>query len=206
MKTFFAFIGTYFEKYLTSLARAVEISPNTITVAGFIVTIIASIVLTHNLFLGGILIVLGSLFDMFDGISARMYNKVTEYGAFLDSVVDRYSDSVLLTGFAWYFIERGSMAGALLSVGTMVGALLISYVRARAEGLGRECKTGLMERPERIVFMSLAALTGLVLPFMIILFILTHYTVIQRVYYVKKQMEETERVKDAKGQRHKEKK
>ncbi len=189
MKTFFAYIGKYFEKMLTSLARTVEIDPNTITIAGFIVTIIASIVLTHNLFIGGILIVVGSLFDMFDGISARMYNKVTEYGAFLDSVIDRYSDSVLLTGFAWYFIKKGSIAGALLSVGTMVGALLISYVRARAESLGKECKTGLMERPERIVFMSLAALTGLVFPFMILLFVLTHYTVIQRVYFVKKQME-----------------
>jgi len=189
MKTFFAYIGRNIEKYLTSLARAVEISPNTITIAGFIVTIIASIVLTQNLFLGGVLIVLGSLFDMFDGISARMYNKVTEYGAFLDSVIDRYSDCFLLTGFAWYFIKTGSIAGALLSMGTMVGALLISYARARAEGLGRECKTGLMERPERIVFMSLAALTGLVFPFMLVLFILTHYTVIQRVYYVKKQME-----------------
>ena len=189
MKTFFAYIGKYFEKTLTSLARTIEISPNTITIAGFIVTIIASIVLTQNLFLGGILIVLGSLFDMFDGISARMYNRVTEYGAFLDSVIDRYSDSVLLTGFAWYFLKVGSLTGALLSVGTIVGALIISYARAKAESLGRECKTGLMERPERIVFMSLAALTGLVLPFMIILFILTHYTVIQRMYYVRKQME-----------------
>ena len=189
MKTFFAYIGRYFEKYLTSLARAIEISPNTITIAGFLVTIIASVVLTRNLFLGGILIVLGSLFDMFDGISARMYNRVTEYGAFLDSVIDRYSDSVLLTGFAWYFLKIGSVTGALLSVGTMVGALIISYARAKAESLGRECKTGLMERPERIIFMSLAALTGLVFPFMLVLFVLTHYTVIQRVYYVKKQME-----------------
>ncbi|UCH82399.1 MAG: CDP-alcohol phosphatidyltransferase family protein [Nitrospiraceae bacterium] len=190
MKTFFAHVGKHIEKYLTSLARAVEISPNTITIAGFIITIMASVVLTRNLFLGGLLIILGSLFDMFDGISARMYNKVTQYGAFLDSVIDRYSDSFLLTGFAWYFIKNGSTAGALLSVGTMVGALIISYARARAEGLGRECKTGLMERPERIVFMSLAALTGLVFPFMLVMFVLTHYTVIQRVYYVKKQMGE----------------
>jgi len=189
MKEFFAFVGRHIEKHLTSLARTFEVNPNTVTIAGFFVTVIASIVLTKNLFLGGILIVLGSFFDMFDGISARMYNKVTEYGAFLDSVVDRYSDAVLLTGFAWYFIEKGSIAGALLSVGTMVGALLVSYVRARAESLGKECKTGLMERPERITFMSLAALTGLVMPFMVALFVLTHYTVIQRVYYVKKQME-----------------
>ena len=189
MKAFFAYIGKYFERMLTSLARTIEISPNKITIAGFIITIIASIVLTQNLFLGGILIILGALCDMFDGISARMYNKVTEYGAFLDSVIDRYSDSFLLTGFAWYFLKIGSLTGALLSVGTLVGSLIISYARARAEGLGRECKTGLMERPERIIFMSLAALTGLVFPIMLIMFVLTHYTVIQRVYYVRKQME-----------------
>jgi CDP-diacylglycerol--glycerol-3-phosphate 3-phosphatidyltransferase len=189
MKTFLANIGKHIEKYLTSLARAVELPPNTITITGFIVTIIASIVLTQHLFFGGLLIIIGSLFDMFDGISARMYNKVTEFGAFLDSVIDRYSDSILLTGFAWYFLKRGSVTGALLSVGTMIGALVISYARARAEGLGKECKTGLMERPERIVFMSVAALTGLVLPIMAVMFVLTHYTVIQRIYYVKKQME-----------------
>ena len=125
---------------------------------------------------------------MLDGIIARINGRTTDFGAFLDSVLDRYSDSFLLLGFGWYFFKNGSISGMLLSAGTMIGTLVISYAKARAEGLGRNCHTGLMERPERIILMIFGALTGLALPVMWILLILTHVTVIQRVYHVWKIM------------------
>ena len=125
---------------------------------------------------------------MSDGIIARANGRTTDFGAFLDSVLDRYSDSFLLLGFWWYFFKTGSIPGMLLSAGTLIGTLLISYTKARAEGLGRDCHTGLMERPERIIFMIFGAFTGLMLHIMWILFILTHVTVIQRILHVKKLM------------------
>jgi phosphatidylglycerophosphate synthase len=182
------YLGHFFDKPLTPLAKRISIHPNIITVTGFVVTTFAAIVLTKNLFLGGVLILIGGVFDMLDGVIARVNNRTTSFGAFLDSVLDRYSDSFLLIGFSWYFFIHNAPLGMSLSVGTLVGSLIISYTRARAEGLGKNCHTGIMERPERIILMIFGALTGLVLPVMWVLFVFTHVTVIQRIYHVWKIM------------------
>jgi len=181
-------LGHFFDKPFTFLAKKTGISPNTLTVTGFIITVIAAVMIPRDLFLGGLLIVIGALFDVFDGVVARTNNKTSTFGAFLDSVLDRYSDAVLFCGFAWYFLEKGSVTGAGISIATMTGALLISYTRARAEGLGGKCHTGLMERPERIILMALAALTGYVMEIMWLMLVLTHVTVVQRILYVRGQL------------------
>ncbi len=181
-------LGHILDRPLSPIARRITINPNVITITGFIITTMAAVTLSQDLFAGGILILIGGLFDMFDGIVARINGKTTDFGAFLDSVLDRYSDSFILLGFGWHFLKAGSIQGMVLSAGTMVGTLIISYAKARAEGLGKNCHTGLMERPERIMLMILSALTGWVLPVMWILFIFTHVTVIQRVYHVWKIM------------------
>jgi phosphatidylglycerophosphate synthase len=180
--------GHFLDKPLSSAAKKIPLDPNTITITGFMVTIMASLILAHNLFWGGILVLISGLFDMFDGIVARTNNKSSQFGAFLDSVLDRYSDSFLFLGLAWYFLQAASITGVSLSLMTMVGALLISYTRARAEGLGKDCKVGLMERPERIVLMAFGALTGWILPVMWTMLVLTHVTVFQRIYHVWKIM------------------
>jgi phosphatidylglycerophosphate synthase len=172
------------DKPLYSIAEKIYISPDALTVTGFLITVLAAIILAHDLFLGGVLIMLGGVFDMLDGVVARIHNKSTTFGAFLDSVLDRYSDAVLFLGLSWYFFQQGSVTGVVLCLGTMTGALLTSYTRARAEGLGRECRVGLMERPERVVLMAFGALTGLIVPVMWIMLVLTHATVIQRIYHV----------------------
>ena len=182
-------LGHFLDRPLYSLAKTFNINPNLITITGFIITVIAALTLVQNLFLGGLLIILGGLFDMFDGVVARVNNRTSDFGAFLDSVLDRYSDAALFFGFAWYFLMNDSLTGVAVTIGTMIGALIISYARARAEGLGKSCQTGLMERAERIVLMSLGALTGLILPIMWIMLVLTHVTVIQRIIHVKKSME-----------------
>lgn len=181
-------LGHFLDKPLASFAKKINVHPNLLTVIGFLITAIAAITIPRNLFLGGVLIIAGSVFDMLDGIIARVNNRTTKFGAFLDSVLDRYSDAFLFLGFAWYFLENDSPEGLLLSLGAMIGALLISYARARAEGLGKDCHVGLMERPERIIFMTLGALTGWIYEAMWILFVLTHVTVMQRMYHVWKAM------------------
>lgn len=181
-------LGHFLDKPFASIARRMNINPNIITVTGFLITGLAAITIPKNLLTAGILILCGGFFDMFDGVIARVNNRTTNFGAFLDSVLDRYSDSFLLFGFLVYFYKTGMDTGMFLSIGTLIGALIISYAKARAEGLGEDCQTGLMERPERVLLMAFAAITGLVLPIMWIMLILTHVTVIQRIYHVWKLM------------------
>jgi phosphatidylglycerophosphate synthase len=151
---------------------------------GLFVTIIASVTVAHNLFAGGLLILAGGFFDILDGAVAKAHNKATDFGAFFDSVIDRYSDAILFLGFIWHFFNIKSATGICLSLGTMVGSLLVSYTRARAEGLGKDCRLGIMERAERVVLLAIAALTGWVQPIMGIMLVLTHVTVVQRIYHV----------------------
>ena len=181
-------LGHFLDRPLAPFIRNIPLSPNSITLIGFIITVIAAFVIPHNLKLGGMLILIGARFDMLDGIVARVNNRVTKFGAFLDSVLDRYSDAFIFLSFAWYLAGKGDHNGAFLSLGTLVGAFIISYARARAEGLGQECKTGIMERPERLALLILATLTGWLTPILWIMLILTHITVIQRIYHVWKGM------------------
>jgi len=181
-------LGRFLDAPLSPLLKRIRIHPNIFTITGFIITAIAALVIPYNIKLGGSLILIGGFFDMLDGISARVNNKVTKFGAFLDSLLDRYSDAFLFLSVAWYLASKGEHTGVFLSLGALVGAFLISYARARAEGLGEDCKTGIMERPERIILLVFAALTGWFTPILWIMFVLTHVTVLQRVYYVWKVM------------------
>lgn len=181
-------LGHVFDRPLASLARRVNVNPNIITVTGFLITTLAAATLPQNLLIGGVLILCGGFFDMLDGVIARVNMRATNFGAFLDSVLDRYSDAFVLLGFSWYFLKNNMITGIFLCFGTLIGALIISYAKARAEGLGEDCQTGLMERPERVLLMAFAALTGWVSLIMWIMLVLTHITVIQRIYHVWKLM------------------
>lgn len=181
-------LGHFLDRPLTPFVKKIPLSPNMLTVTGFMITAAAAFAIPHDLRLGGLLIFFGGLFDMLDGVVARVNNRVTKFGAFLDSLLDRYSDAFLFLSVAWYLAGKGDHNGAFLSLGTLVGAFLISYARARAEGLGQECKTGIMERPERLALLIVATLTGWLTPTLWIMLTLTHVTVIQRVYHVWKGM------------------
>jgi phosphatidylglycerophosphate synthase len=176
--------GHVFDKPLARIAKDIPFSPNTLTVAGFIITIVASCILVRNLRFGGILVLVGGVFDVLDGVVARVNKKSSRFGAFLDSVLDRYCDAVILLALAWNLREHGNYQGVALSLLSMVGAFLISYSRARAEGIGESCKNGLMERPERVVLISLGAVSGYIIPVLWLLVVLTHFTVIQRIFFV----------------------
>ncbi|OGI16623.1 MAG: hypothetical protein A3J63_04700 [Candidatus Moranbacteria bacterium RIFCSPHIGHO2_02_FULL_40_12b] len=182
------FAKNFIDDILGPIAKRINISPNAITFAGLIAAIIAATTIPKDLFWGGLLILISGAFDLFDGMVARANNKSSKFGSFFDSVIDRYSDSVLLLGFIWYFYNAGSGTGIFLTAGTIIGTMAISYARAKAEGLQQECKVGIMERPERIILMALGALFKLALPMMWVMLILTHITVAQRIFYVRKKM------------------
>ncbi len=181
-------LGHSLDAPLGFIAKRIPFSPNALTVTGFVITVIAAFIIPYNIRLGGIFIMIGGIFDMLDGIVARTSGKTTKFGAFLDSVLDRYSDAFLFLSIAWYLAAHGDHAGSFLSIGTMLGAFLISYARARAEGLEQECQTGIMERSERIILLIFATLTGWIVPVLWVMLVLTHATVIQRMYYVWKAM------------------
>jgi len=176
--------GHAFDHPLKKIAQKIPFSPNVLSVAGFVITLFACYRLSFDFLTGGIFILVGALFDVMDGVVARTQKKMTRFGAFLDSVLDRYSDAFILLAIAYNLKNESNTVGIVLCLGTLVGAFLISYSRARAEGIGEECKNGLMERPERIILISLGAITGLIIPVLWILVVLTHFTVLQRIHHV----------------------
>ncbi|MFO7634651.1 MAG: CDP-alcohol phosphatidyltransferase family protein [Caldilinea sp.] len=171
---------------LAYIARGLEstgISPNALTFIGFALTLVVAIILaTGNLFFGGLLLILAALFDTLDGALARHSNQVTIFGAFLDSAMDRYSEAVTLVGLMFFYASQpdGTITILLLAL-TLVGSLMVSYTRARAEAVGIECKEGLFQRTERIVVLIVGLLTGWMAPVLWILAIFTNVTVIQRI-------------------------
>ncbi len=176
-------LGHFLDGPLEPIARRIRLTPDFFTAAGFLITVAAAVTIPYNQKTGGVLILLGGAFDVLDGVVARTNGKVTDFGAFLDSVLDRYSDAFLFLAIAWYMVLQGQETGVFLSIGALVGAFLISYARARAGAR----HTGIMERPERIILIAVACFTGYFLPILWLLFILTHLTVIQRIIHVKKE-------------------
>jgi CDP-diacylglycerol--glycerol-3-phosphate 3-phosphatidyltransferase len=134
---------------------AIGITANMVTFFGFVVNLIATFYFaTGRLVTGGILILFGGSFDMIDGAVARAQRNSRASGALLDSVIDRYSEGFLLLGALIYFYSLESLLGIVLAFSAWFGSILVSYVRARAEGLQVTCKVGLMQRPERIILLG----------------------------------------------------
>ncbi len=159
-------LKTRLETLLSVVANkmvAIGITANMVTLFGFAVNLIASVCFAiGQLVAGGILILFGGSFDMIDGAVARAQHTLRPSGALLDSVIDRYSEGFLFLGTLIYFYglesRLESLLGIILAFGAWFGSILVSYVRARAEGLQITCKVGLMQRPERIILFGAGAL------------------------------------------------
>jgi CDP-diacylglycerol--glycerol-3-phosphate 3-phosphatidyltransferase len=164
-------------------------NPNSFTIMGFFATLIASVFILKELWVAaGLMIILSGLLDLFDGVLARKLERVTLFGGFLDSVLDRYSDLFLLLALLIYYLRMGVPGLVVLTSVVSIGTILISYVRAKAESLQIPCSVGLMERAERIILLSAGALFQWMEPILWIMAILTHFTVFHRIYYVSKKM------------------
>jgi len=146
------------------------------------------LIIEASWFLAALAIILSGLFDLFDGVVARNLGKVTPFGGFLDSIVDRYSDLFLLMAFLIYYFRKGDSEAVILVSFVSIGTAIIPYARARAEAAQISCRTGLMERAERIILLSLGVLFNAMKPVLWILAILTHLTVLQRIYDVWKKL------------------
>lgn len=161
---------------------ALGITPNMITVAGLLGSIGAAVAIANEqLVLGGILVLVFGGLDMFDGAVARATGQATPFGALFDSVLDRLSEAVVLGGILVYELDRGNEEEAILAFAAVVGSILVSYVRARAEGLDVSMTSGLFTRPERVVLTGAALILGLLRPALWVLAIVTLLTVAQRV-------------------------
>jgi CDP-diacylglycerol--glycerol-3-phosphate 3-phosphatidyltransferase len=135
---------------------------------------------------GAALLAVAGLFDFFDGAVARLAGSDSDYGAFLDSVVDRYSDLTVLLGILVYYEHTTDTLGAILTMATLAGTVMVSYTKARAQSIGVRCEIGVMERPERLIALIAGATFHLLTPVMGLLALLTNLTAIQRIVYTRK--------------------
>jgi len=187
--------GVLLYKIVDGLALT-RISPNVLTFIGLVINVIAALLFGFasvdnnqpRLFLYAGLVIIGAgVFDMVDGRVARATNQVTQFGAFFDSVIDRYSDVALFFGLLVYYARANRFFYVVLVAFVMISSVLVSYTRARAESLIPLCKVGFMERPERIVLVIIGALFNRMAPVVWILAVLSTITVIHRIRYTYEQ-------------------
>ena len=172
-----------------------RLTPNTISLTGFVLNVVAAVLVTQRLWvLGGLAFIIGSVMDTLDGRYSRMSGKGTMFGAFLDSTLDRIEEGVVITAVAWYFADTGHAIPAAACVLSVLGSLMVSYTRARAEALGVECKVGIATRPVRVVILSIGLVFAkgagifdveLLAPAIYAMTALTAITVVQRVWHVR---------------------
>ncbi len=179
-------IEGWFRQRMVSVAALVArsgISPNAITIITLALNCaVAAVIATGNLLAGGILVLVVGALDSLDGALARATGRATTFGAFLDSTLDRYSEAVLFLAVIYHFRDDSNLV--LLAYVALVGSLLVSYARARAEGLGLDCEVGWLARPERVVVLGLGLATGLTIYALAILAFFTHVTALQRIVHV----------------------
>ena len=175
-----------------------RLTPNAISMVGLVGNLVAAALVTQRLFfLAGIAFVLGSVMDTLDGRYSRMSGKGTLFGAFLDSTLDRVEEGIVLAAVAGYFAAQGEDFAAAMCVVAVLGSLMVSYTRARAEALGVECKVGLATRPVRVVLLSIGLIFAkgagigdfeLLAPSIYLLAALTVFTTFQRVWHVRNEL------------------
>lgn len=188
------FCGRILDKIVTSLALS-RIHPNVLTFIGLVINVWAAFLFAAGRFQYGACVVIGAgLFDMVDGRVARETNRVTRFGGFFDSVLDRYSDLFLFMGLLVYYASINRFGYIVLTAIVMTGSVMVSYTRARAENTIRKCKVGFLERPERVVLIIIGGLFNRMAPALWVIAVLSNLTVIHRMIYT---WQETKRLEDA---------
>jgi len=166
------------------LAR-LRLHPNTVTILGCLLNLVAGLVAASGrIRLAGIAMWLASSTDALDGTLARVTARQSQFGAFLDSTLDRLSEGAVLFGLTVWMSRAGMTEGVLLAFAALLGSVMVSYTRARAEGVGYDCKVGLFTRPVRVVVLGVGMLTGWLEPVLGLLAVFTWVTVVQRIFHV----------------------
>jgi CDP-diacylglycerol--glycerol-3-phosphate 3-phosphatidyltransferase len=179
---------------ISALAKT-PLTPNAVTCIGFIITMGAgALICTDYWLVAGIVVLVAGLFDMLDGALARATNKTTRFGAVLDSTLDRLSEAILLVSLIAIFARDGFLSECILAGAALVGSLLVSYIRARIEGLGMECKEGIFTRPERVILLALGLMLSqfnyAMLITLSLLTLFSWFTVIERMLYAWQKLKE----------------
>jgi CDP-diacylglycerol--glycerol-3-phosphate 3-phosphatidyltransferase len=180
-------IGLACNRVITLIVRGLALSrihPDALTFVGLVINAIAAVLLASGrFFIAGLVIISAGLFDMVDGRVARETHKVTAFGGYFDSVVDRYSDLVLLMGLLVYYASINRFFYIVLTAVVMTGSVMVSYTRARAESIIPKCRAGFMERPERIVLLIIGALFNRMAPVLWVIAVFANITVIHRMIH-----------------------
>ena len=169
---------------IINLCVALRIHPNTLTLVGVIVNVAAAWALGFGRFmLAFVIMLVANIFDFIDGKVAHLTNTVSEFGAFWDSTLDRFSDLALLTGLIFLYSKLGRSDYVMIAALALIFSIMTSYARARAESLVKKCKVGFMERPERIVLLMIGAATNRMAGVLWVVLVLSILTVANRIYY-----------------------
>jgi len=181
-----------FTKPMVRLLARTPVTPSALTCFGFLLTAGAAVlIITGHLPVAGLVVLIAGLFDMLDGALARHTKKTSRFGAVLDSTLDRLSEAVLLLGIMVLYAREQSITGVLVVSGALVGSLMVSYIRARAEALGLQCQVGLFTRAERVLVLALGLLLGQIdralLIALAIILVFSLFTAGQRLFEIWKQ-------------------
>jgi CDP-diacylglycerol--glycerol-3-phosphate 3-phosphatidyltransferase len=164
-----------------------RVRPNQLTVFGLFWSAASAVAFAFDLpRWGGALLALAGICDILDGSLARVSGQASPFGAFLDSVLDRYSDMLVLAGIVFLFVRVGRLTEGIAALAALIGTVMVSYTRARAEALGVECRIGFMERGERLLALIVGALTDLLLPAVWIVAVGANVTAIHRILHTRR--------------------
>jgi CDP-diacylglycerol--glycerol-3-phosphate 3-phosphatidyltransferase len=172
---------------IARLMGRIGLTPNMLTVIGVgLNAVVAAVLAWGSLALGGVLLLVSSSFDALDGTLARLTGQQSRFGAFFDSTLDRYSEAIVYGGLLFHFLEGDAYPEPLLVYAAIIGSLMVSYARARAEGLGIECKVGLLTRAERMIVLAAGLILGFVTPALWVIAIFANLTALQRILHVRR--------------------
>ena len=182
-------LSTYIEQPVAAALAKLGVSPNAVTLAGLVGAAVSAYLISQGvMWAGGLVMLFAGVLDLFDGALARATAQDSPFGALLDSVIDRISEIIVLLGLLIYYASIGSVEGSVLVYLAVAGSVMVSYLRARSEGLGIECKVGIMTRPERVAALGFGLIIGHWLPLIIpivlaIIALLTIFTTAQRLFH-----------------------
>jgi CDP-diacylglycerol--glycerol-3-phosphate 3-phosphatidyltransferase len=193
-RTFTDLLRLWFKWVLDPLGKffnALGLTPNMMTMLGMIGNTVGAYYLARGeLVTGGLFVVLMTPIDALDGTMARLRGESSDFGAFVDSVSDRYSELIIYGGLLYHFLTLGEPLGGLLVFGAAAGSVLVSYVKARAEGLGYQAKVGLLTRVERYLVLAPSLVFQQLYIGLTIIAVLANITALQRIWYVRRQAHE----------------
>lgn len=183
--------ASYFTSPIVRILARTPVTPNIITWFGFILAVATAVLIAmEHLLIAGVVVIIAGFFDILDGALARRTNRVTIFGAVLDSTLDRLSEGVILIGILYFYVEEGSTRGVLLAGAVLLASLLVSYIRSRAEAVSLKCKVGVFTRPERVIVLALGLLLNGLEIALAVIAALSFFTVGQRLFYVWRQVKD----------------